>query len=193
VKIQSINSSDRYYIEDTYTSLLKLHPHLTRFLLKTINDPVQLIRTAALRCEFNFVLFMFCRSLEFVLDTLGCSLGSYIVHLLKFIIKSYPNSVSPTFPSDSLNVSIISNSSLSQAISAANATIEKMEKVEKIEKGSEDTVIHSTMDTVSPRKEIGSKDLMKDKENVNVSEIEKSEKIDALLNEESGRLVFVFV
>ena len=71
---QKLNPMSKYHTEDPYTCLLKLHPHLTRLLLKLIKDPMEGLRLVALR------------ALEYILENLGCSLSVYLVHLLKFII-----------------------------------------------------------------------------------------------------------
>lgn len=61
--------------EDIYTELLKLHPDLLDWILLNLNEKVEPIRVA------------FLKTLEFLLDTLGCSLGPYISKILKSVIK----------------------------------------------------------------------------------------------------------
>lgn len=84
---------------DVYSSLLRLQPHLGRLLLRNLTDKLEPLRIACVR------------GLEFLIESLGCSLGSQFVLVLKTIIKSYPN-VQPT--SDSFNTSLMSSSSVTE-------------------------------------------------------------------------------
>lgn len=61
--------------EDIYTELLKLQPDLIDWILLNLNENDEPIRVA------------FLKSLEFLIDTVGCSLGNYICKILKSIIK----------------------------------------------------------------------------------------------------------
>ena len=61
--------------EDIYTELLKLQPDLIDWILQNLNENDEPIRVA------------FLKSLEFLIDTIGCSLGDYIWKILKSIIK----------------------------------------------------------------------------------------------------------
>lgn len=62
--------------EDIYTELLKLQPDLLEWILMNLNEKVEPIRIA------------FLKSLEFLIDTLGCSLGTYTSKILKSVIKN---------------------------------------------------------------------------------------------------------
>jgi hypothetical protein len=53
--------------EDAYTALSKLSPYLIKMLLRTIGDKVDSVKIASLK------------SIEFLLEIMGCSLDSYIV------------------------------------------------------------------------------------------------------------------
>ena len=61
--------------EDIYTELLKLQPDLIDWILVNLNENDEPIRVA------------FLKSLEFLIDTVGWSLGNYICKILKSIIK----------------------------------------------------------------------------------------------------------
>ena len=61
--------------EDIYTELLKLQPELLDLILINLNEKVEPIHIA------------FLKSLEFLIDTLGCSLGGYICKILKSVIR----------------------------------------------------------------------------------------------------------
>lgn len=84
---------------DVYSTLLRLQPHLGRLLLRNLNDKLEPLRIACVR------------GLEFLIENLGCSLGSQFVLVLKTIIKSYPNLL---LPSDTFNNSLMSSSSLTE-------------------------------------------------------------------------------
>ena len=84
---------------DVYSSLLRLQPHLARLLLRNLTDKLEPLRIACVR------------GLEFLIENLGCSLGSQFVLVLKTIIKTYPTlSINP----DSFNISLMSSSSLTE-------------------------------------------------------------------------------
>jgi len=67
------------YNYDIYTALLKLCPVLSKLLVKCLNDKLEPLRMAAIR------------TLEFLLDLLGSSMGPYLPHILKHIFLTYPN------------------------------------------------------------------------------------------------------
>ena len=94
-----MSAPSKFYGEDIYTSLIKLHPHLTRLLLILLTDQSECLKAATLR------------TLDFVLENMGCSLGNYVVHILKAIVSTYPNSSAPPFAHDSFNASLLSNTS----------------------------------------------------------------------------------
>ncbi len=85
--------------EDVYTTLVRMHPCLTRLVLSNMAEPAEAQRAAMLKC------------LDFILENMGCSLGVYVIHILKTLIGTYPNSSVPQFATDSFNVSMISISS----------------------------------------------------------------------------------
>ena len=62
--------------DETHTCLLKLHPNLIKILLINVETKVEALKTSVLR------------SIEFLIDQLGCSLESYLVE----IIMAYPRS-----------------------------------------------------------------------------------------------------
>lgn len=64
---------------DTYSALLKISPTLCKFLTKCLNDKLEPLRVAAIR------------TLEFILEHLGCSIGSYLPHILKAVLLTYPS------------------------------------------------------------------------------------------------------
>ena len=84
---------------DVYSSLLRLQPHFGRLLLRNLTDKLEPLRIACVR------------GLEFLIENLGCSLGSQFVLVLKTIIKSYPNLL---LPPDSFNTSLMSSSSITE-------------------------------------------------------------------------------
>jgi hypothetical protein len=84
---------------DVYSSLLRLQPHLARLLLRNLTDKLEPLRISCVR------------GLEFLIENLGCSLGSQFVLVLKTIIKTYPTL---SMTSDSFNTSLISNLSLTE-------------------------------------------------------------------------------
>lgn len=92
---------------DVYSSLLRLQPHLGRLLLRNLTDKLEPLRIACVR------------GLEFLIENLGCSLGSQFVLVLKTIIKSYPNLF---LHSDSFNTSLISSSSIIESLKEEPST-----------------------------------------------------------------------
>ena len=64
---------------DTYTALLRLFPVLCKFISKCLNDKLEPLRIAAIRI------------LEFLIEQLGCSIGTYLPQILKFILLTYPS------------------------------------------------------------------------------------------------------
>lgn len=92
----------KYSREDIYTSLIKMHPHLTQLLLSNMKDSSEAQRSATLKC------------LDFVLENMGCSLGSCVINILKVIIQTYPSGHMLQFHTDSFNISAISISSFGQ-------------------------------------------------------------------------------
>ena len=61
--------------EDTYSELLKLQPNLLNWILSNLDESIEPIRIS------------FLKALEFMLDTLGCSLGPHINEILGTVIK----------------------------------------------------------------------------------------------------------
>ena len=86
--------------EDVYAELLTLQPHLIKFVLKGLGERVEPIRIA------------FLKTLEFLLDTLGCSLEMFAVHVLRTIIATYPSQAGAGGVPEAANTSAISGSSL---------------------------------------------------------------------------------
>lgn len=84
---------------DVYSSLLRLQPHLARLLLRNLTDKLEPLRIACVR------------GLEFLIENLGCSLGSQFVLVLKTIIKTYPTL---SISTDSFNNSLMSCSTLTE-------------------------------------------------------------------------------
>ena len=66
--------------DETHTCLLKLHPNLIKILLINVETKVEALKTSVLR------------SIEFLIDQLGCSLESYLVEIIIAVIKAYPRS-----------------------------------------------------------------------------------------------------
>jgi len=67
------------YNYDIYTALLKLCPILSKLLLKCLNDKLEPLRISAIR------------TIEFLLDLLGSSMGPYLPQILKYVLLTYPN------------------------------------------------------------------------------------------------------
>lgn len=84
---------------DVYSSLLRLQPHLARLLLRNLTDKLEPLRIACVR------------GLEFLIENLGCALGSQFVLVLKTIIKTYPTLA---ISGDSFNTSLMSCSTLTE-------------------------------------------------------------------------------
>lgn len=63
---------------DLYTALLINSQPLMCFLIKSMYDRFEPVKIAAIK------------ALEFVLESLGCSIGSYLPQLIKSIISTYP-------------------------------------------------------------------------------------------------------
>ena len=88
---------------------MKLTPYLTKLLIKNINDRQECVRVASIR------------GIEFLLETLGCSLDNYMLSILRAIVYSYPSNQPATgaaggalaapFSVDSVNNSMISSTS----------------------------------------------------------------------------------
>jgi len=53
--------------EEAHKSLMRLHPHLVRILMSNIETKVEALKMAVLR------------SIEFLVDQLGCSLNQYLI------------------------------------------------------------------------------------------------------------------
>lgn len=64
---------------DIYSALLQLSPILCRFLTRCLNDKLEPLRVAAIR------------TLEFILEHLGCSVGLYLPNILKAMLLTYPS------------------------------------------------------------------------------------------------------
>ncbi|CAM6002265.1 unnamed protein product [Sphagnum balticum] len=62
---------------DLYTALLVASQPLMCFLIKSMDDMFEPVKIAAIK------------ALEFVLESLGCSIGSYLPQLIKSIISTY--------------------------------------------------------------------------------------------------------
>jgi hypothetical protein len=57
-----------------------MNPSLVKILLVNMESSVEAIKMAALR------------SIEFLIDQLGCSLEIYLVHIIASVIRQYPRS-----------------------------------------------------------------------------------------------------
>lgn len=58
--------------------LMMIHPYLIKLLLKNLDSRIEAVKTSALR------------NIEFLIDTLGCSLDSHLIHILMAVIHTYP-------------------------------------------------------------------------------------------------------
>eukprot|EP01022_Parablepharisma_sp_SALTPOND_P015859 TRINITY_DN2272_c0_g1_i1.p2 TRINITY_DN2272_c0_g1~~TRINITY_DN2272_c0_g1_i1.p2 ORF type:complete len:1699 (-),score=191.91 TRINITY_DN2272_c0_g1_i1:6805-11901(-) len=74
----SISPPAKYSSEDIYTFLTRIHPHLVKLLLSLLTDKHEGVRMAAIK------------SLDFVIENMGCSLGTYVVPILKTILSTFP-------------------------------------------------------------------------------------------------------
>ena len=78
---KSLNSNAPLVIScnyDVYTALLRINPHLCKFLVKMLYEKLDPLKIAALR------------GLEFLMEYLGCSISSQLALILKTIILTYP-------------------------------------------------------------------------------------------------------
>ena len=73
IKAKEINSNF-----DEYSTLLKISQPLSMFFTKSLEDQKVYIQLASLR------------ALEFLIETLGCSLGMLIPFILEQILNNYP-------------------------------------------------------------------------------------------------------
>jgi len=64
--------------DQVYKSLVILHPHLVRLLIINLESQYEAVRIAVLK------------TLEFLIETIGCSLENSLVDILVAIINSYP-------------------------------------------------------------------------------------------------------
>jgi hypothetical protein len=58
--------------------LVQLYPHLIQILLLNIDSNIEAIRLAVLK------------TLEYLVDILGCSLENSLIHILVALLKTYP-------------------------------------------------------------------------------------------------------
>jgi hypothetical protein len=61
--------------------LMMMHPFLIKILLQYIDSKIEIIKAAVLR------------SIEFLMDQLGCSLDQHLIHILVGVINTYPRSM----------------------------------------------------------------------------------------------------
>lgn len=76
-----VYSPQIHFMEDPYTSILKLLPVLLKFVLMCVTHKKEIIRLSSMKL------------LEFILETKGCSLDSSMVYILKAILTTYPGAV----------------------------------------------------------------------------------------------------
>lgn len=72
----TIDADLKHY--DLYTAMLMISQPLMCFLIKSMYDRFEPVKLAAIK------------ALEFVLESLGCSIGNYLPQLIKSIISTYP-------------------------------------------------------------------------------------------------------
>lgn len=68
------------FTDDPFTILLKIIPHLLKFIVKSLKSKKEIVKISALKL------------LGFMLETQGCSLDHSMVYLLKALMKTYPAS-----------------------------------------------------------------------------------------------------
>jgi len=97
-----INASQFFIADDTFTTFMKLHPHLIKFILSVSGDSDESLKMASIR------------SMDYVLENMGCSIGNYIVLILKYIIAYYPKSSAQYIlnPENPHTASTINNNSI---------------------------------------------------------------------------------
>lgn len=91
------------------SSLSRLHPTLTRILMKCLSDAAEPVRVAALRC------------LRVVVELLGCSLGSALATILKAVVRAYH--IHPAMQADPFNNSTLTNISFTDIIFKEDAAL----------------------------------------------------------------------
>jgi len=74
--ISNSNANTLKCKEDAYTALIKLQPNLLKFLVHTLSDNQEPIKLACLR------------SLDYLLEILGGSIGNSFTQLLRYILSS---------------------------------------------------------------------------------------------------------
>jgi len=89
--------------------LSRLHPTLTRILMKCLSDAAEPVRVAALRC------------LRVVVELLGCSLGSALATILKAVVRAYH--IHPALQTDPFNNSTLTNISFTDIIFKEDAAL----------------------------------------------------------------------
>lgn len=67
-----------FIADDPYTTITRSIPQMLKFLLMCMAHKKEIVKLSALKV------------IEFILETLGCSLDAAIVLILKAIIKTYP-------------------------------------------------------------------------------------------------------
>jgi hypothetical protein len=67
-----------HFIDDPYTTILRLLPVLLKFVLMCVTHKREIVRISSMKL------------LEFILETKGCSLDSSMVYILKAILATYP-------------------------------------------------------------------------------------------------------
>ena len=63
--------------EEVYRKIMRLQPSLIKLLVAHAKSPVEAVKLSVLRI------------IEFLIDNLGCSLDTYLVHILGVIISTY--------------------------------------------------------------------------------------------------------
>ena len=73
--------------DQDYKCLMKLQPHLVQLLLVNIDSNIEAVRLASLK------------TLEYLLDTLGCSLDESIIQIFVALVQTYPQLQKASNPS----------------------------------------------------------------------------------------------
>ena len=84
VSPSNISTPTTYSNEDVYTFLIHFHPNLLQLLLSLLSDKAEFIKVAAIK------------SLDFVIENMGCSLGESVITILKTILNTYPSTTEIT-------------------------------------------------------------------------------------------------
>ena len=113
IPISNLSPPTKYANEDVFSFLVKYHKELIKLILSLLTDKSEFIKVAAVK------------SLDFLMENMGCSLGPYVIIILKGILNTFPGNPKIIF-NESSTASLNPHAHLNEIVCAISSIPTKL-------------------------------------------------------------------